>query len=182
MRNANLLSTDNRLRHRENQIEIFFQISQILFATNSSEICGRLIQTVVIDISNFSRQKKSFQFIMKSELFLSLTFALSLGLYAGSCILSNNWFPMISFLPALASMFCAVMFANSNDVDSKIFSDTWLFILIGCQASMSALPPVFFHFEKLSAIAFIVQMVGGLWTGLGLIAYVTSAPHKEATA
>lgn len=109
---------------------------------------------------------------------MSLAVAFSLALYATSCVLSDSWVPMTGFLPALASLLCAFMFSRSNDIDSGIFRDTWLFTMIGFQASMCAVPTLLFHFDKIQALAYGIQIIGSLCASFGFAAYVASVPES----
>lgn len=102
----------------------------------------------------------------------------ALLLYISGCVVGGSWYPVVSVLPSLASIACGLMFSHTSDDTKPISSDTWLFMLIGCLATMTALPTVFYHLEKLNAAALALQMSGDLCTFFTVVIFITLSKRK----
>lgn len=95
--------------------------------------------------------------------------------YIGGCASQNNWWPMMSTIPAAVTIFCGVMFKATSEGGSCeggcVSNDGWLFGLVASITSMIALPIVFFHMKFLNGTSLALHLIGDACTGIGFIVF-----------
>lgn len=104
------------------------------------------------------------------------------ALYIAGCTITDNWYPMLTLIPAAITIFCLYMFHVTRESDwdgGFISNDTWVFGISAGVTSMLAMPIMFKHISLLDGTGLGLHLAGDAAMAIGYFGFVYLRKKEE---